>query len=402
MVPRMRLLHAADLHLDSPLRSIALRDAALGERLRDASRLALRRIVDLAIEHEVDALVLAGDVFDDGAPDMVARAALIGELARLASAGIPVVLIRGNHDALLDHARHGPLGETVHLLDAERPSVRIRGATFHGLSFTRRHAAESLLPRYPEPEPGRVNVGLMHTSLGGAAGHDPYAPCAEADLLGHGYDYWALGHIHRRSEMRRDRALAVMPGIPQGRHAREPGRGGATLVTIDGEGPRARAIPVAALSFEALEIELPGDEDQVARLARIRAALEGAACAEHDVALRITLSGPGAVPLAAEAGLARAVCCEAAGTLEGVHVERVAVAAAAPRAEGGALDDLAALMREEARKPGFRQEAAEALASWRAALPPAIRDALDPGEIDALIEEGLAAVGARLLGARRG
>lgn len=401
-MPRMRLLHAADLHLDSPLRSIALRDAVLGERLRDASRMALRRIVDLAIEHEVDALVLAGDVFDDGAPDMVARTALVGELSRLASAGIPVVLIRGNHDALLDHARHGPLGETVHLLDAERPSVRIGDATFHGLSFTRRHAAESQLPRYPEPEPERINVGLMHTSLGGAVGHDPYAPCAESDLLGHGYDYWALGHIHRRSEMRRDRALAVMPGIPQGRHAREPGRGGATLVTIDGEGPRAEAMPVAALSFEVLEIELPGDEDQVARLERIRRTLAEAVCAEHDVALRITLNGAGALPLAAESGLARAVCCQAASVLEGVHVERVAVAAAAPCAEAGVLDDLAALMAEEAQKLGFRDEAAEALASWRAALPPAIRDALDPSELDALIEEGLTAVGARLLGARQG
>lgn len=402
MMSCMRLLHAADLHLDSPLHSVGLRDAVLGERLRHASRVALRRIVDAAIEHEVDALLLAGDIFDDGAPDMVARTALVGELARLAAAGIPTVLIRGNHDALLDHARHGPLGETVHLLDADRPSVRIGGATFHGLSFTKRHAAKSMLPHYPEPEPGRINVGLKHTSLGGAAGHDPYAPCAEADLLGHGYDYWALGHIHRRSEMRRDRALAVMPGIPQGRHAREPGRGGATLVTIDGEGPRAEAIPVAALSFGALEIELAWDEDQVARLERIRAALAGAARAEHDVALRITLSGPGALPLAAEAGLARTVCCEAAAALDGVHVERVSVAPAAPRADGGLSGDLAKLMAEEVRKPGFRHEAEAALASWRAALPPAIRDALGPEEVDALIEEGLTAVRARLSAGCRG
>jgi DNA repair exonuclease SbcCD nuclease subunit len=83
---------------------------------------------------------------------------------------------------------------------------------------------------------------MMHTSLGGAVGHDPYAPCSEADLLGHGYDYWALGHIHRRFERRSESALAVMPGIPQGRHARENGRGSATLVEIDGSGVRTREI----------------------------------------------------------------------------------------------------------------------------------------------------------------
>ena len=177
----------------------------------------LARLVDAAIEQEVAALLLAGDIFDNDVGDVTSRAALAGELGRLTRAGIPTVMIRGNHDALLDHARYGPIDEGVVLLDGGRTSVHIGDAAIHGLGFDSRHIASSLLPRYPAPEPGWVNVGLMHTSLGGAVGHDRYAPCSEADLLVHGYDYWALGHVHKRFERRSESVLAVMPGIPQGR-----------------------------------------------------------------------------------------------------------------------------------------------------------------------------------------
>ena len=254
----MRLLHTADIHLGSPLRSQALRNPELGQRLGHLTRQALARIVDLALAHRVDALLIAGDLFDDAVADVGLRTVVTRELARLARAGIPTVLIRGNHDALLDLDRYGPISDSVRLLHGGAPTVEIGDAAIHGIGFETRHAGESLLPRYPRPVPGRFNVGLMHTSLGGAEGHDPYAPCAEADLLAWGYEYWALGHIHRRSEHRAGGALAVMPGIPQGRHVREPGRGSATLVTLAGQGARAAALPAAGLAFAAREIAMSG------------------------------------------------------------------------------------------------------------------------------------------------
>jgi DNA repair protein SbcD/Mre11 len=185
----MRFLHAADLHLDSPLRSQALRDPERARRLHGASRLALARLVDTAIEEDVASLLLAGDIFDNGIGDVTSRIALSAELRRMSRAGIRTVAIRGNHDALLDYTRYGPLEEGVVVLDAAQPTCRVGDAAIHGLGFENRHIAASLLPRYPAPEAGVINVGLMHTSLGGAVGHDPYAPCPEADLLGHGYDY---------------------------------------------------------------------------------------------------------------------------------------------------------------------------------------------------------------------
>ncbi|MEM7709280.1 MAG: DNA repair exonuclease, partial [Pseudomonadota bacterium] len=319
----IRFIHAADLHLDSPLRSIALRDPVLGARLRLASRGVLSRIVDAAISRQADALVLAGDVFDGAEPDLTARAYLTTELARLAREGVPTIVIRGNHDALMDLNRYGPLGEDVHLLDSDRPTVTIAGVDFHGLSFDAPHAHESALPRYPVPTAGRRNVGLMHTSLDAAAGHDPYAPCSLGELMDYGYEYWALGHVHRRSQQAQDGCCVVMPGIPQGRHAREPGLGSVTLVTLR-DAPEVEVIPVARLAFASLEIDLSGLHDGAARVDAAAEALGRAARESADVALRVTLSGDGA---AAWADDPRTHLAAVADGIEGVHLESVRLGA---------------------------------------------------------------------------
>jgi DNA repair exonuclease SbcCD nuclease subunit len=375
---------------------VAFRDPVLGERLRSASRDILGRIVDLAIEHRVDALVLAGDVFDNGVPDVSARTVLSMALARLGAAGIPAIMIRGNHDGLLDHVRYGPLGETVMLLDQERPTVDIGGVSFHGLSHDGRPETRSFLPRYPSPVPGRINVGVMHCSPDGTSGHDPYGPCSVSEMLGHGYDYWALGHIHKRQEWRGEGVLAVMSGIPQGRHIREADGGSVTLVDIDGHGVRAEAIPVELVAFREIEVPMIADEAQDARADRVREALAAARAGDVPTVLRVALSGPGAQVFAARSGEAARFLEVLTADMEGLHLDRVLVRAGKSPAAPALVGDLAAAMREEAKSPGFRDEAERTLADLRDVLPAELRDVLDPAELDALIEEGLAAVAARL------
>ncbi|SFJ24936.1 metallophosphoesterase family protein [Albimonas pacifica] len=383
----MKFLHAADLHLDSPLRAQALKNPELAARLRNASRLALARTVDAAIDAQVDALLLAGDVFDGSVPDVASRAALAMELGRLDRAGIPTLAIQGNHDALLDLDRYGPVAKSLILLDETAPTFRIGDASIHGLGFGARHVPESLLPRYPAPEPGRINLGLMHTSLGGAAGHDRYAPCAEADLLAHGYDYWALGHIHLRSEHRGERSLAVMPGIPQGRSIREIGGGSATLVTLDLDGARAEPVPIRLIRFATVQVDLGTAESQAERIERIAESL--AAEAQPDVALAARVEFAGAGALAGEPDLARSLAEEASDGLDDVHIETVRFVRSGEAAPPGAVAELSRMMQEDAATPGFRDEAAKLLEEWRRALPVEIRDALDPEELDGLIEQGV-------------
>ncbi len=94
-----RFVHTADLHLDAPLRSLALKDEDLADLVGNATRHALERIVDLCLEESVDALLIAGDLYDGDLRSMKTAAFLVSEMERLQRAGVSVFMIRGNHDA---------------------------------------------------------------------------------------------------------------------------------------------------------------------------------------------------------------------------------------------------------------------------------------------------------------
>ena len=382
----MRLLVTADLHLGSPIQSIALRNPDLGDRLKRASRDTFVRIVDLAIAEGVDALVLAGDIFDNHHPDLKSRAFLITQLARAAEAGVPTVLIRGNHDALLDHTAQGDLGPGIHLLHKGAPSVEIGGAVFHGLSFDAAHVAKSFLPDYPAPVPGRLNVGVMHTSLDGAQGHDPYAPCAERDLMAHGFDLWCLGHIHAPFDRISGGVAAVMPGIPQPRHFGERGGGTVALVTLGDGAPVIDRRVIGHLGFTTAAVDLTDCADQQEVLRSLRAALTAAQVPGRDVAVRLQVtSDRHGSDLVAE------LASEQLEGIDGVFLDKVRVAPPAVAA-GAGTDDLARLMQAEMAEDGFREAALLMLEELRQALPNEIADELDPAALDALLEDALAEV----------
>ncbi|AWM24480.1 metallophosphoesterase family protein [Sinorhizobium fredii] len=294
-----RFVHTADLHLDSPLRSLALRNEELAGIVRGATRNALVRIVDLCIAEGVDALLIAGDLYDGNQTSMNTALFLAGELRRLDEAGIRTFIIRGNHDAQSQVTRELTLPPSVHVFPGRGKPVLAKtlenGRTVHvhGMSFADPHAPESLLPHFHPPVADAINIGMLHTSLAGSAGHDPYAPCSVADLERHGYDYWALGHVHQR-QVHSVKPSIVMPGMPQGRDINESGVKGITLVTIDDDGAVAlEERPVGAAVFERVSIDLTATADWrdmldvVGRhLALLRRGLP-----EADLILRITLTG---------------------------------------------------------------------------------------------------------------
>lgn len=299
-----RFIHTADIHLDSPLRSLALRDVALAELVGDASRRAFANIIDLCIEEAVDALLIAGDLYDGDQTSMKTALFLAGQLRRLHEAGIPTFIIRGNHDALSRVTRELTLPETVKLFGSRAEAVALERApgdlpvTIHGLSFAQPHAPDGLLPRYRAPEPGAINIGMMHTSLDGAPGHDLYAPCAAADLLASGFDYWALGHLHRRAVVE-GACTVVMPGMPQGRDIGEAGPKSVSLVTIDDDRTvHVEPRPTGIAQFERVAVDLSAIDDWRDMLHAVAAALRAlrtSVAAEHLI-VRIALVG--ATPLA--------------------------------------------------------------------------------------------------------
>ncbi len=231
----MKFIHAADIHLDSPLRGLARYDGAPLQEIRSATRRALENLVQLCLDETVDLLLIAGDLYDGDWRDYNTGLFFVHQMARLSRANIPVVLIRGNHDAASQLSKSLRLPRGVHELSTRKPETcrfeRLNVAV-HGQGYRDRDIQQDLSEHYPNPLPDCFNIGLLHTAVDGRAGHDLYAPCSVPGLIAKGYQYWALGHVHQREILCQDPWI-LFPGNLQGRHARETGAKGATLVTLE-------------------------------------------------------------------------------------------------------------------------------------------------------------------------
>jgi DNA repair protein SbcD/Mre11 len=231
----LTVVHAADIHLDTPLIGLARYEGAPVERIREATRRAFVALVELCLSEQAKLLLLAGDLYDGSWKDYSTGLFFAAEMSRLRDAGVQVVWIRGNHDATSQITKRLKLPDNVRELSCKQPSTEIfddLGLAVHGQGFATREVSANLALAYPDPLPGLVNFGLLHTSVTGREGHEPYAPCRLEDLVHKGYDYWALGHVHTREILSRD-PWVVFPGNLQGRHARETGAKGAMLIEID-------------------------------------------------------------------------------------------------------------------------------------------------------------------------
>ena len=231
----MRFIHAADIHLDSPLKGLPNYPEAPTEAVRRATRDAFKNLIDLAIKEQIDFLLIAGDLYDGELKNAHAGMHVAKAFARLDEAGIPVVIIRGNHDAENKVSMEVELPSCCHILSADEPqSVELLDGevVVHGQSFAKVEVTEDLSASYPPPVASRFNIGLLHTNANGSHDHDTYARCSVEALKKHGYDYWALGHIHIRQVLS-ENPWIIYPGNLQGRHIKESGSKGATLVTVE-------------------------------------------------------------------------------------------------------------------------------------------------------------------------
>jgi DNA repair protein SbcD/Mre11 len=412
-----RFVHAADIHLDSPLRSLALRDPGMAELIGNATRRAFVNVVDLCLNEQVDALLLAGDLYDGDQTSMKTARYLAAEVRRLHEASIRVFIIRGNHDALSRITKELTFPDSVKVFGGRAEAIEIErpGGAFavaiHGLSFARPDAHESLLPRFRQPVNEAVNIGLMHTSLGGSPNHPRYAPCALVDLDASGFDYWALGHIHKRS-ISQGRCTVVMPGMPQGRDIGESGAKSATLVTIaDDRTVRIEERPTNVAQFESLSVDLTGVDDWRDMLTRITVAVQCARTqvdSEHLVA-RLHLSGhtPLAWRIRGDRDLLRNDVVNQAADIGKCWIEKIDIECrAADAAAGPAFDPITELRRligeDVVPSAAYQAEIATIAEELRSQLPPECRALLGDDEaglkdvLAELVPEGTEDVLARL------
>ncbi|WP_305042240.1 metallophosphoesterase family protein [Geoalkalibacter sp.] len=291
-----RFIHAADIHLDSPLRGLeAYPDAPLDE-IRGATRRAFDNLIDLALDEQVAFVLLCGDLYDGDWKDYNTGLYFAQRMGRLRQAGIRVFMVSGNHDAASHITRHLQWPDNVQVFSSKKPQtvlLKDLGVALHGQGYAQRAQSDNLAAAYPQGHADWFNIGLLHTALNGRPGHEPYAPCSLDQLRAKGYDYWALGHVHQR-EIVQEAPWVVFPGNLQGRHIRETGSKGCTLVTVkDGvvEAVEHRVLDV--LRWACCRVDLSGAASEEEAYGLVRAALaEHKAQAEgRTLALRLILDG---------------------------------------------------------------------------------------------------------------
>ncbi len=273
----MRFVHLADVHLDT---SFAGRSESVRRRLRAASREAFRGAVDLAIREDVQAVLVAGDLFDSERLSFSTERFLLEQAHRLGDHGITFVYASGNHDPGAPEVGPRPLAWPANVrVAADRTPQRIAihdhdGRTVGYVTAVGHASArekEDLSRGFPRPRGELPEVALLHTQVHtsrGAEAHHVYAPSELAFLTRSGYDYWALGHVHVRQMLSEDPPVAYA-GSLQGRTHADTGPRGALLVDLaDRAAPAVSFRPLAPVRWETLRVDGLRDADSLDRLER--------------------------------------------------------------------------------------------------------------------------------------
>jgi DNA repair exonuclease SbcCD nuclease subunit len=413
-----RFIHTGDIHLDSPLRGLSGQQGGAAERIRTATRAAFDNLVTQAIEEHVAFVIIAGDLYDGDWRDYQTGLFFVHQMGRLAQVQIPVFLLHGNHDAESQITRRLMLPDNVRVFSARRPETFLideYGVALHGQSFRQRDVTDNLVPAYPAPVAGRLNIGVLHTGLGGLGGHANYAPCTIDDLVNKGYDYWALAHVHQCAVLH-ERPHVAFCGNLQGRQIRESGPKGALFVVVeDVQIENLSPLHVDVVRWTRLQVPVDQCANVGDAIDRIFGTIENAVARQSDgrlLACRIELTGRTELHGELLASTERLVAEARAATLrlgeEAAWIECLVISTSAPESAASrrdALGDLQRVLGSAALDPGLQTQVTSGLSELVRKLPHEVRaeseddpvlTAVIKGDTASLIAHGGAYLAARL------
>lgn len=282
MIP-FRFLHAADLHLGSRFAGLAHLPQEIRSYLRESTFAALGRLVGVAVNQQVDFVVISGDVYDMADASLQAQLRFREALNELGSHGIQVFLIHGNHDPL-DGPRLASVppehvtvfgGSGPEHVTARRREDGREVAVISGISYPTSKVTENTALRFSrQPGSSLFHIALLHGNVDGDLQHETYSPCSRKDLIGRGYDYWALGHIHKRSILHEHPPI-VYPGNIQGRSIKETGAKGCYTADVNEEGAVTLHFhELDGVRWQVCELSIEGLADEAAWTHAVELAVE--------------------------------------------------------------------------------------------------------------------------------
>ena len=304
----LRLLHLADVHLDTPFYG---KDEQWRSRLRDAVRAAFTRGIDVAIERRAHAVIVAGDLFDNELLTFVTEQFLLKQVGRLREAGVYFFYATGNHDPGRSNYRAHKLAwpDNVHIFSkGQAQEVPIKNASgetvgwITGAGHGTHREEHNLAAGFGRARGELPHIALLHTQVVSARGvenHGRYAPSTLIDLAAGGFDYWALGHIHLRQQVAAE-VPAWYAGNVQGRNPRETGlRGGLWVEVQRGVPVEPEFVPLGQLVWQTVDAVCSPEAATLAELlqdlaGQMKAALEQEPATrglEPEYLVRMVLNG---------------------------------------------------------------------------------------------------------------
>jgi len=418
-----RFLHAADLHLDSPLRGLSRYEGLSVEEIRSATRRALEALVSFAIAEYVDFVVIAGDIFDGKWQDMGTGLFFASTMSKLSAANIPVFLLKGNHDAESMITQRLPLPPSVQFFSSRKAETFLledHAVALHGKSFANAHVSEDMTLQYLAPVDGYFNIGVLHTSLGGYTLHETYAPTSIAALTAKQYQYWALGHVHDHAVLS-EHPYIVYPGVLQGRKITEAGVKGAVLVEVeDGVVRSCKAIPFDVVRWSRVVVDCSSLETRDDLHQRMRTVLRHAIEMEAEgrpLVVRVIFTGGTGLHSELQDTRSllreelRAIASEIDANLwiEKMSLdtsETVTISSHVPAVNESDAQDLFAMLDQASSDPELLEALASDFSAFLSTTPApgpgdeSLSASVRQGEWESLVSQAAAALRARLLGAR--
>ncbi|EAC3817224.1 exonuclease SbcCD subunit D [Listeria monocytogenes] len=262
----IQFLHMADLHLDSPFIGLSTLPQPLFSAIQESTFQSLERITTVAIKEAVDFVLIAGDIYDSEDQSVRAQARFAKEMKRLEAANIPVFMIHGNHDFIEKHKEKLALPSNVHVFSEQVEVMSHKTATgvsvnIYGFSYNERHIRSSRVGEYKIQGDADFHIALLHGSeVSSSEEHDVYAPFRVQEISRKGFDYWALGHIHKRQLLAESPSI-YYPGNIQGRNRKESGEKGASIVTLSEASTTIDFIGTSPIIWEEAVITLPENSE---------------------------------------------------------------------------------------------------------------------------------------------
>ncbi|WP_340640406.1 DNA repair exonuclease [Bacillus atrophaeus] len=293
----LTFIHAADLHLDSPFYGISHLPDPIFKRIKESTFHSVRHVMDAAVRERVDFVLLAGDLFDEANRSLKAQLFLRKQFTRLRECGIQVYVIFGNHDHLGGEWTPIEWPDNVHIFTSFSPEEKSfykedkLAASIYGFSYPARAVTSNQASRYRVSTDAPFHIGMLHGTLSGAEGHDPYAPFTYDDLEKSGMDYWALGHIHKRQVLSSRHPAVIYPGNIQGRHMKETGDKGFYLVNVSSGDISYEFKQAHDVLWEQISIDVTGIEHMTALFQTVETVFSDLRLTEKPVCARLVLQG---------------------------------------------------------------------------------------------------------------